>query len=989
MAFRVREVLLVSSRYDAFVLEEDGHLGEQVLMEYKSLSLALSTAPRFVHVSTMEEALQLLDERHFDLVLLVAREASREVTAFVQRIKRKLPAQRVAVLGFETANLSRLLPEIGPYGLEAVFAWTGDAKILLAMVKSIEDRANVDRDIQVAGVRAILVVEDSVRAYSAFLGVLYPELMKQTQFLYAEGLNRLQRPLRMRTRPKILHARELEQALALFDRYRDHVIGVISDVGFPREGRLDPRAGIALVRHVRACVPDMPILLQSAETDLTAEARAHGVHFVPKDSPALLHTLRGFLTDYLGFGPFIFRLPDGREVARASDARELVARLESLPAASLAYHSERNHFSNWLMARSEFELAESLRPLKVSDFESTEAVREHLVRTLNQRLARVRRGVIADFRLDRDDRDSLVLRIGDGSLGGKARGLAFLNQVLSEEAEDRLPPGLAVRIPQTFAVAVEHFERFLEENRLFDALGGGVLSDEQIHARFQAARMPQGLLAALAALAERVRGPLAVRSSSLLEDDMLHPFAGVYDTVMIPNSAPRSAERLADLQRAVAAVYASAFFRDARAYLTHTGHRVEEEHMGVVIQRVVGRAHGSRFYPDLAGVAQAYDFYPVGPWRPSDGVAQAALGLGRLVVEGGACVRFCPRRPAERPQMASPRLALRNSQRFFYALDLARPWRTGALEVRANQQTYDLSVALEDGPFRMLGGVVSAVREEISDDPETVGTRVVTLSRLLADAQPPLAGTLAALLDVVSEAMGAPVEMEWACDLASPGQACLYLLQVRPILVRDEASDDLDPEGLSAERLIGRSSRALGHGSYTGIRDLILVKPGAYQPAQAAAIAQEIGALNERLVQERRPYVLIGPGRWGTADPWLGIPVQWPQISGARIIVEASPAGHRVEPSQGSHFFHNLTALRLGYLTIPPGATREAPIDGDFLDWDWLLGQPAASDGEHLRLVRLPHPLIAHLDGRHGLGLLARPADEGSATAQRGTAATK
>jgi len=977
MAFRVREILLVSSRFDAFVLEEDGHITEQVFQEYMALSL--SSAPRFTHVADQEQALELLAERAFDLVLVVAREASREVVAFSQEVKRRVPGQWVVVLGFESADLSYLQRQVGPGCLDGVFVWNGDARILLAITKSIEDQANAERDIRAAGVRAILVVEDSIRYYSSFLSELYPELLKQSKSLVSEGLNRLQRPAKTRTRPKILHAQDFEAALALFERYQDYVIGVICDAGFPRADALDPKAGLELVRRFRACSPDLPVLLQSAEGDLTREANELGVQFVAKHSPALMQTLRSFLADYLGFGPFIFRLPDGREVARASDVRQLMECLERIPVASLGYHSQRNHFSNWLMARSEFELADSLRPLKVSDFPSLESIRAHLVRRLAQRMERARRGIVADFAPRTSSRGALFQRLGDGSLGGKARGVAFLNQLLAEE-EERLPAGLAVRIPQSFALTTEHYERFIDENRLQDSVGREPPSDERILERFLAARLPEKLTTDLAALAEQLRGPLAVRSSSMLEDDVMHPFAGVYGTVMIPNDASLAAERLADLRRAVKTVYATTFLRNARAYLANTGHGVEEERMGVLIQRVVGQAFGPRFYPHFSGVAHSYNFYPVGPLRPEDGVAQVVLGLGRLVVEGGEGVRFSPRHPGVVPLLAEPRLALRNSQRVFYAVDLSRRWQVEGRDITANQQAYDLSLAHEDGPFLQVGEVVSAYRDELTDDLDAAGTRVVTFRRLLRGGEVPLAESLAALLELVSEAMGSPVEMEFACDLGDRGRApspaavpdppTLYLLQVRPILVR-EALKELSHEEFDPDTVVCRSSLALGHGHHSDIHDLVYVKPDAFTPENTQAIAQEVGQLNDLLQREARPYVLIGPGRWGSADPWLGIPVQWAQISGAKIIVEASPQGFTVEPSQGSHFFHNLTALHLGYFTIPPGATRERPQRESWVDWAWLREQPATVETAHLRLVRTTTPLVAHLDGRHGVGLIA------------------
>ncbi len=977
MPIRIRDVLLVSSRYDAFVLEEDGHLTEQVFLEYRSLSL--SSAPRFTHVTTEQAAIELLQSRRFDMVLMVAREATWDLIEFGRRVKQIQPDQQVVVLGFENADMSRLKPRVGPDTVDALFVWNGDAKILLAIIKSIEDQANVDNDIQVAGVRVILVVEDSISYASSFLATLYPELMKQSHSLFFEGLNRLQRLLRMRTRPKVLLAKTHEEALELYEAYRDNLLALVSDVGFPRGGELDREAGLRLVRRVRGELPDLPVLLQSANRDHALPAAEQGVQFVTKDSPALMHTVRQFLVDYLGFGPFVFRLADGTEVARASDVRELSECIRRVPIESLEYHARRNHISNWLMARSEFELAEILKPQDVGDFDSLEEMREFTLAALEARFRQVRRGVIADFSTTEFDPESLFLRIGDGSLGGKARGIAFLNHLLTDEYDDGRVAGLPVQIPQTFAVATQAYEQFMDAAELWQ-LASADLTDAQILKRFLAADLPEEITRDLRSILEQVNGPLAVRSSSLLEDDMLHPFAGIYGTVMIPNLSADTPTRLADLSRAIKTVYASIWFANARAYLDNTGHRVEEERMAVILQRVVGRRHGPRFYPDFAGVAHSYNYYPLGPLRAEDGVVQAVLGLGRLVVDGGQSMRFCPRHPAVQPQFASPGLVLKNSQRAFYALDLERSWDEPDAGFDGNQVLCDLPQAVEDDTFQAVGSVYDAPNDRITENFLQQGPLVVTFANVLKHGAIPLAPALAELLETVTEAMATPVEMEFACDMGDWGrrlhrgqrrrEPVFYPLQVRPILAR-HALHEVHPDQFDPEQIVCRSNQALGHGHFTDIRDLVYVKRDRFAPAAAPAIAGEVARLNTALGKQERSYVLIGPGRWGSSDHWLGIPVQWSQISSARIIVEASPEGYNVEPSQGTHFFHNLTALRLGYFTIPPGADRDRPRRDSFVDWDWLDRQPAVAETEHLRQVRPERPLVAYIDGRSGLGIIA------------------
>lgn len=976
MPNRVREVLLVSTRYDAFVLEADGFLTEQVFLEYRSLHL--SSAPRFHHSSDREEALEMLEQRRFDLVLIVAREAKKDIVEFGRRVKSINPDQPVVVLGFETADLTHIDNPQNEDAIDATFIWNGDAKILLAIIKHIEDKLNADTDIEVAGIRVILVVEDSIRYFSSFLAALYPELMKQSQSLFAEGLNHLQRLLRMRTRPKILHAKTYEKAIELYEKYKEYIIAIISDIGYPRAGKLDGEAGIQLVNHVRAECPDLPLLLQSAEDRGIERAQKFDALFVDKNSPKLLHTVKHFLIDYLGFGPFTFRLPDGQEVGQAKDLREFVEHIRFIPEASLEYHAVHNHISHWLMARSEFEMAKELQKYILADFDSLEEVRDFLYQELHGLLIRSKQGVIADFPSKQFDDESLFQRIGEGSLGGKARGIAFLNHLLTYELSDGKAAGLSVRIPQTFVITTEAFEVFLERNNLYELLRDPP-SDKEIVDRFLASTLPDEVTSRLRMIVDNVDAPLAVRSSSLLEDDMAHPFAGIYATIMISNSSDDHAARYIDLCDAVKIVYASVFFENARTYLENTAHSIEEERMAVVIQRVIGQAHGDRFYPHFSGVAHSYNYYPIGHLTAEEGVVQAVLGLGRLVVDGGETFRFGPKHPEVTPQLSSTALALKSSQRRFYGLDLTLPWSKNET-FDSNQVLYELTAAREDGTFAAVGSVYDAANDTITEDSFLQGALLVTFNNVIKHRALPFAPAMAELLDMITEGMGTAVEIEFACDMGDWGkrikrgkprqEPTLYILQVRPILIRENARE-INVDTIDPEHIVCRSDLALGVGDFAGLSDILFVKPEAWDPAVSPTIAQEVGLLNERLSKEKRNYVLIGPGRWGSSDHWLGIPVQWSQISNARIIVEASPEGYNVDPSQGSHFFHNLTALRLGYFTIPPGSTKSAPRDGGFVDYEWLAQLESIEETEHLRHVRTASPVAVHVDGRKGLGLIA------------------
>lgn len=978
MPHRVREVLLVSSLYDAFILQEDGHLSEQVFLEYKELSL--SSAPRFTHVTSGEAALRAMEKRRFDLVLAMTRLIDMDLKAFGQKVKKLRPGRPVVVLAFDNAEIDRLRQLVSPDSIDAVFMWNGDAKILLAIVKFVEDRENLDNDIAVADIRVILVVEDSVRFYSSFLAALYPELMKQSQSLFSEGLNRLQKLMRMRTRPKILHATTYEDAVNLAEKYRENLLAVISDIGFYHKGEHDKTAGLPLIKKIRKMLPDIPVLLQSYEEEYKAQADELGVLFVHKQSPSLLHDIRHFLSDHLGFGDFVFRLPDGKEVARANDTLDLERLIAEVPLESLEFHTRRNHISNWLMARSEFELAGKLRPQEVSDFDSIEDVRDYLLAELAKTRRDTREGMITDFTQKRFDPETLFQRMGNGSIGGKARGLAFMNLLLHSSPHFGRLSGLAVRVPQSFILATDLFDQFVETNGLLEvAYESG--DDDLVARRFIDAKLPDEAIANLELILDHVQTPLAVRSSSLLEDDMIHPFAGIYRTIMIPNSEADRTERMENLCNAIKLVYASTFFHDAKAYVGNTAHRVEEEKMAVVIQRLVGQQYDDRYYPHMAGVAHSHNYYPLGPQKAEDGTIQLALGLGRIVVEGGQTMRFSPVHPAVLPQFSSPAMTLESSQKKFYALDLNCCKITADSHVGTTLELYDLKHAEKDGTLPLVGSVYNAQDDAISESPDARGPWVVTFNNVLKHRAIPLAPALVELLQISAKGLGTAVELEFAVDMGDYGrrvpqgqprrEPVLYALQLRPIITQDVAAE-FPVDQFDREQVVCRSTQALGHGRFEQLADVVYIKNDAFDPAKTRRIATQVGEFNARLQREGRPYVLIGPGRWGSADHWLGIPVQWSQIAGARIIIEASPKGYNVDPSQGTHFFHNITALRLGYFTVPPGAHVNDPTKDNLIDWPWLDAQPAVAETEFLRHIRLEQPLVGMVDGRTGLGVIAR-----------------
>lgn len=978
MWYRISEVLLVSSPYDAFILEQDGQLTEQVFREYSKLSLP--APPRFTHAASGEQAMELLEMRRFDLVMTMTSLADMDVNAFGRRVKALRPGRPVVVLALDRRELHDLRCDIDKKAIDGVFLWSGDSKILLAIIKYIEDKDNLDLDILHGNLRVIIVVEDSPYYYSLFLGQLYKELTLQALSLYAEGSNEIMRQMYMKSRPKILLATTFEEGEELLKRYNKNLLAIISDLRIPRRGRLDPQAGLAFVRRARRLDPDLPVLLQSAEPFDEYEAERLQAAFLDKNSPNLLAGIRTFLSEAIGFGDFLFREPDDRVIGRAKNLRELEEKLATLSESSLIFHAKHNHFSIWLNARSEFDLADRIRPRQVTEFKNADAARRFLIRSLRENRRRVHRGVVADFTRERFDRDPFV-RLGHGALGGKGRGLAFLNSLLAR-CEPEEFDGLHIGLPKTVVLTTEHFDEFLERNDLHD-FAVACEDDDEIERRFLQASLPDPLVDDLGFILDQMRVPLAVRSSSMLEDSMHQRMAGIYNTLMLPNNAPETTRRLQEVCAAIKLVYASTFSHNARAYLKGTGKRTDEEKMAVILQELVGSVHGPRFYPTFSGVAHSYNFYPIGPQSADEGVAYLALGFGRLIVTGGQALRFSPKHPEVLPQFSKPKNLLDRSQRGFFALDLTSECCDPHADLRSTLGFYLLEIAELDGTLGAIGSVYSHDDRQIRDDLTLQGPRLVTFNNILKHRAIPLPKAIERLLDIGSEGLGCAVEVELAGEMGDWGKPVrrgrkrtpprLYVLQIRPFAsVQQMTTGPL--LRFATDDLICSSTLALGNGLNRDFHDLIYVDYAHWDAAQTREIAIEVGRLNEELENEDRPYVLIGPGRWGTADRWLGIPVEWAQISGARLIVEASPSGFDVEPSQGTHFFQNLTSLEIGYLTLPPGAESQRPAEGvDFLDRTWLDAQKAHRETRHLRWLRFEEPLTVSLQGRRGHGMIAKP----------------
>ena len=968
MPFRVRDIVLVSSLYDSFILKEDGRLNELLIGE--SLELNLQQIPSITQVSTGSEALALVrSQPRFNLVVTNLEVGDMDAARLAREIRQAGLDIPIVVLAYDYRELKNFVARNPRSEIERVFLWQGNVRMLIAIVKHVEDKRNAAPDTAAIGVPVILVVEDNIRYYSSFLPVIYTEMISQSRRVIQEGINVAHKLLRMRARPKILLASSYEEAEELAMRYKDYLLGVVSDIEFPRCGQLSAEAGFELAYLIRGAVPDVPIVLQSSRTQFRERANAERLSFLRKRSPTLMADLHDVLMGEFGFGDFVFRLPDFSEVGRASDLSALETMLQEVPAESVAYHAQRNHFSHWLMARTEFALAQKLRPRKVSDFQSTEHLRNDLIASIADYRSEQSEVLIADFSpAALGPTDAFFLRIGVGSLGGKARGLAFMRHLLRRHRFSRLFPDVRVSVPPAVVLATDVFDHFLSENDLAD-FALNCPDDTAIERRFLEASLPASVRNSLLEFLSEVRYPLAVRSSSLLEDSQYQPFTGVYETFMLGNQHPDLSVRLDRLMEAIKRVYASTFSQHAKAYVRATPYRLEEEKMAVILQRVVGAPHDTRFYPDFSGVARSYNFYPVPPMNFHDGIAAVALGLGRAVVDGGKCLTFCPRYPRHILQFSSVEDILNNSQSHFWALELnhaqgvEEDQNSGMREVR-----FGLDAAEKDGTLYSVGSTYSADNHVVYDGVSRSGTRVVSFAPVLKHDVFPLAALLEQLTKMGEDAFGRPVEIEFAAQLPqkSGDPADFGFLQVRPLVLSREGEelrlDEVDPA-----RLVCQSSKVLGNGRIPDLRDVVVVDFHRFERARSKEVACGVAHFNAKLNAEGRPYLLIGVGRWGSTEPWLGIPVEWDEISGARVIVEAGFRDFRVTPSQGSHFFQNLTAFQVGYFTVNPDAGE------GFVDWQWLNETASVEEDGCVRHLRFDASLDVVMNGRTSQGLIFKP----------------
>ncbi len=964
MRQRVQDILLVMSPYDRFILEQDGQLQELFMGDV--LELNFTRTPGLTRVSSAAEALKRLrTEPRFNLVLTAAEVGEMDALELARAIREDGHDVPVVLLGYDARQLEDFLLHHDTSMLDRAFLWQGDGRILAALISWVEDRWNAPHDCEEWGVQAILLVEDSIRYYSSYLPIIYEEILRHTHAVLTEGVNLAHRLLRLRARPKVLLCSDLEEAREAFVSMRGRVLGIIADVELPSRGRPHPQAGLVFAREVNKEWPDIPILLQSSRPEVERFAHACGASFLLKGSPTLLTDLRRFLQDYVAMGDFVFRNDDGEEVGRAGSLPQLLTRIGELPSDVLVRHGRRNDFSAWLRARTEFPAADRLRWQTVEDFGSPEDLREGLLGILGDYLWELRQGELVDFDPERFDPERDLARIGSGSVGGKARGLAFVRVLLTQRSLTNAFPGVRVSVPPGVIIGTGVFDYFMKHNDLIEfALHTD--EDAEIDARFAEAEYPSRARESLREFLEIVRGPLAVRSSSLLEDSQLQPFSGVYDTYLIRNTHPDMERRLDELLQGIKRVYASIFHQRAKAYVRATPYRLEEEKMAVVVQRLVGARRGGRFYPDFAGVAQSWNYYPTGPMAPQDGVASVVLGLGQGVTEGSACFRFSPAHPRVRGPFGSPARMAENCQSRFSALRITGPGGSGG-DPLAYVGDYPIDMAEADGT---LGAVASTWQPEnnaVYDGISRQGVRLVTFAPVLKHGVFPLADILFVMLQLGKWGMAGPVEIEFAVNRATPpGRPAEFrVLQMRPLVVSRETAG-VDLSAFEPHELICRSDRVMGNGRLE-VKDVILVDRSTFRRADSRGVAREIAKLNKRLSVMNRPYLLVGVGRWGSRDPWLGIPVEWSWISGARAIIETGFQDFDVEPSQGTHFFQNLMSFGIGYFTV----NRSTEIG--FVDWDWLTSQEPSQTEGSVRHLRFDEPIQIWMDGQKSLGLITRP----------------
>ncbi len=961
--FKVKEILLVANLYDAYSIEGEGRFADHILGEYFHLSL--STIPRVTGVSGEEEVFRRLKSRHYDLIIIMVGVDKVTPVVMCRKIKDKYPYMPTYLLINNSEDMAYVEKQknLGvPF--DNYFVWTGESKVFFAMVSLLEDKVNVDNDAKKGLTGIILLVEDSADYYSGYLPILYKLVMDQTKSLIEDvSTDHLYKVLKLRARPKILLASDWEHAINIFNKYQNNLLCVISDMRFPRNGKISEKAGYELIKHIKNTLPNLPTVLQSSDPENRKYSFMLKSSFINKNSESLFQDLKSFINYYLGFGHFVYRDKEGRQIAVARSMREFESYLETVPEDSLAYHAMRNHFSIWLMARGEVEIARKINPLKVTDFADIKELRAFLIDIIHRHRHEMHRGRVISYEESGSIDETNVVRFSSGSLGGKGRGLAFINTLIYSFELGRLIPGINIKTPITAIIGTEEFDMFMDRNHLWDKV-----KEERDHFSLQklflSGNLSYTLEKRLRIFIRQISRPLAVRSSSLYEDSLNQPFSGLFGTYLLPNSHPETEIRLKQLTDAIKLVFASIYSKDARTYFEAISFKIELEKMAVVIQEVVGNKFENLFYPHLSGVAQSFNFYPVAHMAPEDGFAVIAVGLGQYVMEGARAFRFSPAYPAI--EMISPKDLYRNSQVSFYAVDLAKT-NPDLLEGEyAGLVMSDISHAEEHGTISHSASVFNADNDTIIPGLDSPGPRVINFADILKYNYIPLASCIKTVLDVVTESCGTPVEIEFAADLTKDhaGNASFYLLQIKP-LTGTVAGYNIDMENISENDLVLTTRKSMGNGLIDHISDIIYLKPEDFDNMATDKMAAEIAEMNEAMIKEGRQYILIGPGRWGTRDKYIGIPVAWPQISNAKVIVEVSLPDFHIDASLGSHFFHNVTSMNVGYLSV------DQEFKEGTIFWNNILNSNPASRGKYFSHVRYDKPLTVMMDGKKGMAVIS------------------
>ncbi|MBL6995917.1 PEP/pyruvate-binding domain-containing protein [Desulfobacula sp.] len=968
MANKVGDILLVSCPYDAFIMEEEGRLSTRIINEYKGLNL--SKPPRLTWASSASEAFKKLEEKKFDLILAMPSLDEMDVYSFGEKVKQKYTDLPFFMLLHNTCDIDQYICVDNSTAIDRTYIWGGNADLLLAIIKNIEDEMNVAFDTENANVRVIILVEDSPYHYSSFLPVLYKQIVRQTQSVIDESINEEHRLLKMRGRPKVLVAHNYEEAMILYEQYKPFLLSVFSDMRYPKNGILDELAGHKLLTKIKKEIPDLPVLILSTEDHNQEKVADIPAVFINKNSDNLNDQIKSFFVSYLGFGAFVFRLPNGKEIARASDLRAIEKLLAEIPDESIVYHAMNNDFSRWFMARSEIEFALRLKPYTISDFSDPKDMKKFLIDSIHARRKGSRQGQIIDFDSEKFDSDTDFMKIGTGSLGGKARGLAFMASQIRRDTSLRDKfPDVDISIPQTFVISTEGFKTFIETNDLARLLESDEkLEDNQIVEQFIQARFPNALRKSLSAYLQSVKYPIAVRSSSLFEDAHYQPFAGLYNTYMLPNSHPDLEKRLEQLIMAVKLVYASTYLKAPRSYAKATMHRTEDEEMAVVLQQLTGMAYNNYFYPSISGVAQSYNFYPISHLKAEEGVTYIALGLGKIVMEGGRTLRFCPKYPQFLPQFSAVNDILENSQKYFYALKLDEfPIDEKSISGSTEDLTLaklDLTDATDHPVIRFLSSTFYAQDNRIRDSFSNKGFPVLTFANILKYNSFPLAKLLEEVTKIGSKWMGSSVEVEFAVNLPQDEKLKpqFSLLQIRP-MGRYKQNLGVKIGEKEIKEAFAYSTLSLGNGEYKDIYDVVYVDPETFDPGKTMEIAGEINKINALFNGNGKKYVLIGPGRWGSSDRWLGIPVVWNDISNVGVMVETTIESIKADPSQGSHFFQNITSLGISYITI-------SNKGDDFIDYEFFKCQDCENTTTYLKHIKFENPIKILVDGKTSQAVL-------------------